>query len=85
TNGGGTPEIVEDGISGFLIPGNDAKMLADKINYLLKNKSISKVMGKKGQDIVLKHFTIDKMIEKTYNIYNLLTTNTYKGQNLKIK
>jgi len=67
TKVGGIPEIVKDGINGFLCEPADPKDLAQKIDKLLECNYVE--MGKKGRDIVLKEFdwnTIAKKVIKEY-------------------
>jgi glycosyltransferase involved in cell wall biosynthesis len=74
TNDGGTPEIVQDNITGFLIPDGDVNALEEKINYLLNHPEIAQSMGEKGKKIVFESFTIDNMISTNYNLYKKLLT-----------
>ena len=46
---GGIPELIEDCSTGLIYKSGNAKELADKINYLVKNPEISKAMGKAGR------------------------------------
>ena len=67
TKVGGIPEIIKDGINGFLCEPTDPKDLARKIDKLLECNYVE--MGKKGRDIVLKEFdwnTIAKRVIKEY-------------------
>lgn len=45
TRHGGIPEIVRDGVTGFLVSEGDPDALADAILKLLKNKELSRSMG----------------------------------------
>lgn len=45
---GGPLEFVEDGVNGYVIE-NDAKLIAEKIDYLYQHKDIAEKMGKKGR------------------------------------
>ncbi|MFZ0282429.1 MAG: glycosyltransferase family 4 protein [Bacteroidales bacterium] len=56
----GIPSIVEDGKSGFLVPINDGRALAEKIALLLKNPSLRLDMGERGRQIYLERFTIER-------------------------
>lgn len=73
TNVGGIPELVEDGITGLLIPSENPKLLTDAIVELLKDPNKCKQMGQRGQDRIRKYFTIEKMIENTEKIYDELS------------
>ena len=73
TTGGGTPEIVADGETGYLIPFRSPGMLAEKIEYLLDNEEIRKSMGMKGKERILREFSIDSMIEGHVSLYRFLT------------
>ena len=69
TNGGGVPEIVEDGITGLLVPMGDALRMAEAIDYLLTHPDEATEMGVRGRERVQTHFTIQKtarMVEAVY-------------------
>lgn len=70
TNGGGTPELIIDNVTGLLVESKNANDLAKKIKYLLENPSISKKMGQKGRERIENHFSIDRMIEQFFQLYN---------------
>ena len=73
TDAGGTPELVKDKISGFLVPAFDPEIVVGKINYLLKNEQIRKEMGQKGRKIIEAEFNLGKMVSSYLNLYqNLL-------------
>jgi len=57
TNSGGTPEIIEDGVSGFLYEPGDYDQLAEKIEWLIKNPKEAKKMGENGYKIVSDKFS----------------------------
>lgn len=66
---GGIPEIVEDGINGYLIPVGKIKQLAKKIIYLLKENESRKKFGENGRRKVLEKFTLDKMLDDTEKVF----------------
>jgi glycosyltransferase involved in cell wall biosynthesis len=69
TLGGGTPEIIQDGINGFLIQNNNIEQLKEKIDILLNDKELGISMGKKGKEKVQKEFNIELMIQNFVNLY----------------
>lgn len=71
TNVGGVPEIIEDGISGILIPPKDPDAIRDALKKLLDNPDLRKTLGQNLKKTVEQKFSIDKMIEKTKKIYDL--------------
>jgi glycosyltransferase involved in cell wall biosynthesis len=69
TNGGGVPEIVEDGVTGILVPMGDATGMAEAIDYLLQHPGEAAAMGLRGRQRVEQYFTIQKtarMVEAVY-------------------
>lgn len=73
TDGGGTPEIVQDGKTGFLIPPLSPALLAEKIAFLLENAAQAKVMGEKGKKRVSSKFSLAYMTEQYLALYRTLT------------
>lgn len=67
---GGTPELVENNKSGFLIENCDFNSLENRILLLINNSDLIDKFGKKSRQIVADKFSIDQMIlsfEHTYN------------------
>ncbi len=64
----GIPDLIKDGINGFLIQENDIASFAKKIVFLLNNPTLAREMGACGKAIVEKSFTIDNHISKISKI-----------------
>ncbi len=73
----GIPDVVVDGITGFLVPPADPKALADKILELINNTALIEKMGKAGKQRVtrkedgLSCFSEERtvhLLEKLYEI-----------------
>jgi len=69
TRVGGIVEIVEDGITGKLVPPKNSEALAEAIIELLNNKEESKNMGIAGRKRAERMFDIDENIKRTENLY----------------
>jgi glycosyltransferase involved in cell wall biosynthesis len=69
TDVGGMPEIVEDGVTGFIVPPNDPQTLGNRINYLIKNPEIAFEMGQRGRQKVLREFTWKAVVDRCLNTY----------------
>ena len=69
TNGGGVPEIVEDGVTGTLVPMGDVQAMADAICAMLAAPERARAMGIRGRQRVQDHFTVDRTARKIEKIY----------------
>lgn len=58
------PEIIGDGRTGFLVPPNDHRKLADKIILLLEDENLIKCMGEASRERVEKCFTWDLVVDR---------------------
>lgn len=58
TKSGGPGEIVEDGISGFLVEVGDAEAIAEKMGLLLADPVLAQTMGAAGRARAVAHFDI---------------------------
>lgn len=56
---GGIPDVVENGVTGYLTPTNDAEALAEKLNILINNPELRVKMGKAGRQKYEKEFTLE--------------------------
>lgn len=64
TRSGGAVEMVDDGITGYLIGMDDVETGSKKINQLLKQPELAKEMGIKGRDRVLSNFSYGQFAQK---------------------
>lgn len=69
TNGGGVPEIVQDQVTGLLIPMGDPNAMADAICRLLADPSAAAEMGNRGRERVRQHFRIENTARKMEEFY----------------
>ena len=72
TNMGGMPEIIRDGINGFVIPVRDFEALAAKICQLIEDTKLNKRFGYTGRQIVESHYTKEMVTNDTLLVYRKL-------------
>lgn len=72
---GGIPELVEDGISGFLVPERDLDAIAEKVYYFIEHAEIWEQMGKAGHVYVEQHYDINKLNDELVEIYQQVVMN----------
>jgi len=53
---GGALDVIEDGVTGYLVPHGDASHLATSIDTLLSNPAVAKEMGQRGRERVENEF-----------------------------
>jgi phosphatidylinositol alpha-1,6-mannosyltransferase len=53
---GGAPEVIEDGVTGYLVPHGDAAQLATSIETLLSDPGLAQKMGGRGRQRVEREF-----------------------------
>jgi glycosyltransferase involved in cell wall biosynthesis len=70
TKVGGVPEVVEDGLTGSLVPANDVGATTNAICALLKNPDLMMKYGKNGHGRVLTNFSPAFRAKKTIKLYN---------------
>ena len=69
TKVGGLPEIVEDGINGFLVEPRSPSAIAEKVIWLLDNKESAKRLGANGRETVAQKFDINTTVREYYELY----------------
>jgi glycosyltransferase involved in cell wall biosynthesis len=72
TSVGGTPEIVDDGVTGLLVPPRDAGALADAISSLLTDPARRQTIGEAGRRRVEERFSLEAMVLATEQLYERL-------------
>ncbi len=73
TDGGGTKELVEDGVTGYLVQRESIEDMVEKINWLLKDLSKAHQMGLKGKERIINHFALDRMTTDYIHLFESLS------------
>lgn len=69
THVGGTPELVEDGVSGLLVPPHCPEELAEGISKILGSKTLACQLSQVARRKARKNFSIEVMVRDTKAIY----------------
>ncbi len=78
TRVGGIPEVVEDNVSGLLVPPHDDHALAGAIVRLLHERALRVRMGDAGFARVSERFTVERMVAGTSAVYAAVA-GTFRG------
>ncbi|MBE9061419.1 glycosyltransferase [cf. Phormidesmis sp. LEGE 11477] len=79
TTHGGIPELVEDGVSGFLVPERDADAIAQALTTLIAHPERWSAMGAAGRAYVEAHYNLDSLNDKLLALYQQLTADPKEG------
>jgi glycosyltransferase involved in cell wall biosynthesis len=63
------PELVRDGITGFVVPPNDPAALGERIRWLAKHPSEAAKMGRAARAWVLEKFTWPQVVDRCLDAY----------------
>ncbi|MCU7883933.1 MAG: glycosyltransferase, partial [Candidatus Thiodiazotropha sp. (ex Lucinoma annulata)] len=66
---GGMPEVVEDGVNGFLVPAGSVEALGDALHRLLVDEPLRRQMGESGREKMRRSFSVEQMVEGNLRVY----------------
>ncbi len=72
TDSGGSPELVDNGVSGFIVPPKDAQALADKFSALYRDPDLRTKMGSAARERIGSKFRNEDTVQKTIALYEEL-------------
>ena len=75
TPAAGAEEQIEEGDTGFIVPFEDPKALADRIDALFQNTALRQRVSKRARTTALEQFTASAMVDRTINAYQELMPN----------
>lgn len=83
TRVGGVPEVVEEGVSGLLVPPRKPDLLADAIVKMLSDPPRMKAMGQAGYERVKRDFTFEAQTQKLEAIYQEVIQKSLEKRKLR--
>ena len=69
SNVGGLPEVVEEGVTGFIIPPRKPEQTAEVLEKLIFDKDLRLKMGRAGRERVKKLYNWDENVKQMISIY----------------
>lgn len=66
---GGTPEAIEDGVTGLLVPPGDSAALARAMCRLLEDRELAARLGQAARRRVSECFSLERMVRETERLY----------------
>jgi L-malate glycosyltransferase len=69
TRAGGIPEVVDNDVTGLLVPTHTPAAMADAIVRLLQDAGLRRRMGEAGLARVRERFTVERMVDATLEVY----------------
>ena len=72
SNVGGVPEVINDGVNGYLVTPKDPESIATRVIELLQNPQKAAEMGNKGRQIAHDQFSIEHMCQSMLDLYHTL-------------
>jgi glycosyltransferase involved in cell wall biosynthesis len=70
---GGIPELVEDGVTGYLVPRGDAAAMAERIRILLKDSELRYVMSQRAAERATRLYDLERQVNDYLNLYAEVT------------
>lgn len=65
----GIPELIEDSVSGFLVPERNSVALADRLRYLLEHPVTWAEMGRAGRKKIENQFDVNKLNDELEGLF----------------
>jgi glycosyltransferase involved in cell wall biosynthesis len=70
---GVAPEVIEDGVSGTMVPrGVTAETLAKAVSHLIANAEMRRTMGRAARETVEQKFTLERQVDEMQDLYSKL-------------
>ena len=72
TRVGGVPDVVTDGVDGFLVEPGDVEALAERLERLAADPELRRAMGEAGRARVLPRYAVSRLIDDIDRLYRSL-------------
>jgi len=69
---GGVPELIQDGITGYLVQPGDTEALAQRLRFVLEDKTERTNIAERGRRFVMNSFGAQKMVQAVERLYDEL-------------
>ena len=72
TRVGGVPDVVRDGVDGFLVEPGDVDAMADRLAALASDEQLRHRMGEAGRADVHERYSVERLLDDVDQLYRRL-------------
>ncbi len=72
TSVGGVPDVVREGVDGFLVPMGDVDALADRLELLARDPELRARMGAAGRESAPARYAVERLVSDVDELYRSL-------------
>ena len=76
---GAIPEIIDDGVTGYLVNKKSPEEIAEKLGILIKNPELRKKMGEAGRKKYLENYILETFEQNMLNVFRNVLTNDLRN------
>lgn len=73
SDAGGLPEVVKDGITGFIVPKNNPEITSENLVKLIQDEKLRKSLGNAGRERVKRLYEWNNCVNQMISIYQKIT------------
>lgn len=81
----GVPEVIRDGVNGFLVPVDDPESLARRIGQLLEDGELRTQLAKAGRRTVEERFSMAELLATLQSVYTSLLRGRHSGRRVVLQ
>jgi len=85
TSVGGNPEVIENGVTGLLVPPSNPEALAHAMRLLIERPELARRYGQAGKQRIAEHFHLGRMVRQTEQYYLELLDQSARKRRLLIR
>ncbi|MET0285746.1 MAG: glycosyltransferase [Polyangiales bacterium] len=67
---GGIPEIIDDGVTGYLVPERDVASLGDRLHRLLTDRALCAQLGENGRAKIEREYNLPDQVNELESLYD---------------
>lgn len=69
---GGNGELIEDGVTGLLVPSEDSAALSDALLAVLRDPESARRMAQNGREFTIQNFSFERLVREVDELYSEL-------------